>query len=172
MLVGALVSSWGLGGEPAIVADSVVVASAPVLLHEAPISIPFGPAPGVALPPAPAVLVPDAPEVAAPPRSTAARPRAGGEEDDFAGELKLLAAGQAAIQRGDLGAGLTLLRSHKQRFARGHFAQERDALIVIARCEGGQARARAAGQKFLQTNSDSIHAERVRSACKLDDVDR
>jgi hypothetical protein len=172
LVVGALVS-WGPGSEPALVVESLPIASEPAPLHEAPISIPYGPVSGVALPPAaPAAPATEAPEVAAPPRSTTARPRVGGEEDDFAGELKLLAAGQAAIQRGQLGEGLTLLRSHKQRFPRGHFAQERDALIAIARCEGGQARAREAGQKFLQTNSDSIHAERVRSACKLDESDR
>ena len=172
LVVGALVS-WGLGGEPTLVADSLAMASEPERLHGSLISIPYGPVPGVALPPvAPEAPATDVPEVSAPPRSTAARPRVGGEEDDFAGELQLLAAGQAAIQRGELGEGLTLLRSHKQRFPRGHFAQERDALIAIARCEGGQARAREAGQKFLQTNSDSIHAERVRSACKLDEIDR
>jgi hypothetical protein len=172
LVVGALVS-WGLGGEPASVADGLPTVSELARLHGSPISMPSGPAPGVALPPiASAAPVTEKPEVSAPSRSTAARPRVGGEEDNFAGELKLLAAGQAAIQRGELREGLALLRSHKQRFPRGHFAPERDALIAIARCESGQARAREAGEKFLRANPDSIHAERVRSACEIDETEK
>lgn len=161
LLAGALVS-WGIGGGPPVVVDDMPgeVEFAP--LFDAPVHIPYAPEPGVAPPiVAPESGVPALTKVSTP------RPRIDDGEDTFAGELSLLAAGQAAIQRGDLREGLALLRSHKQRYPRGHFAQERDALIAIARCEGGQLGARAAGQKFLQANAQSIHIERVRSACKL-----
>lgn len=171
LVAGALVS-WGMGREPPVVADRLSGAPepAPALSFGSPVHIPFAPEPGAALP----IVAPEAstaePEVPAPARATA-RPRADDGEDNFAGELSLLAAGQAAIQRGELREGLALLRSHKQRFPRGHFAQERDALIAIARCEGGQAGAREAGHKFLQANAASIHADRVRTACKLEEND-
>lgn len=168
LVVGAVVA-WGMGDDPAIVADSLPPAPEPALSFNPPIYVPFAPersaAPPTPAPEAPATTdTPDTPDLPAPARPT---PRPAPQEDDFAGELKLLAAGQAAIQRGALREGLALLRSHRQRFPRGHFAQERDALIAIARCESGQAAAPAAGQKFLQDNPESIHAERVRSACKL-----
>jgi hypothetical protein len=165
LVVGALVT-WGAGRQPAIVADTIEAAVEPAVLHDAPISVPFASEPVVSVPMvAPAVPAPI--EVPAPARPVAAKPRPVSDEDSFAGELSLLAAGQAAIQSGDLRKGIALLRSHKQRFPRGQFAQERDALIAIARCEGDQAGARAAGQKFMQTNPDSIHADRVRTACDL-----
>lgn len=164
------VGSLGLlaigAGEPAIVADTIQTPYEPVLPVLSPIHIPLGPnASAVAVIDAP----PDAPQVPAlpvGPRRTAPRPTPGTDEDNFADELRLLSSGQAAIQRGELREGLALLRSHKQRYPSGSFAQERDALIAIGRCEAGQAGARVAGQKFLHTNPDSIHAERVRNACE------
>ena len=166
LIVGALVT-WGLADSPAIVADAIdaEVEPTPATLYKLPITIPFAPEPGSA----PLVALdsppPAIPEAKARPRMTA-RPPPASDEDNFADELGLLAEGQAAIQRGELAQGLALLRSHKQRFPRGQFAQERDALIAIARCERGQAGAQAAGEKFVQTHPGSIHAERVRAACK------
>ena len=165
LIVGALVT-WGLADSPAIVADAIdaEVEPKPATLYSAPITIPFapeqGPAPLVALDTPPPAI----PEAKTRPRMTAKPPAS--DEDNFADELGLLAAGQAAIQRGELAQGLALLRSHKRRFPRGQFAQERDALIAIARCERGQAGAQAAGEKFVQTHPGSIHADRVRAACK------
>lgn len=40
-------------------------------------------------------------------------------------------------------------------------------LIAIARCEAGQTDARRAGETFARTHPDSLHADRVRTACKL-----
>lgn len=168
LMAGALVT-WGLADPPAIVADAIEAEVEPkpaTLYNSVPITIPSAPEPG----PAPLAAL-DAPPPAIPeaktrPRLTAKPPPAS-DEDNFADELGLLAAGQAAIQRGELAQGLALLRSHKQRFPRGQFAQERDALIAIARCEGGQAGAQTAGEKFVQTHPESIHAERVRAACKF-----
>ena len=151
LIVGVLVT-WGLADSPAIVADAI----------DAEVEPKPGPAaPLVALDTPPITI----PEAKTRPRLTPKPPPAS-DEDNFADELGLLAEGQAAIQRGELAQGLALLRSHKQRFPRGQFAQERDALIAIARCERGQAGAQAAGEKFVQTHPGSIHAERVRAACK------
>lgn len=168
VVAGALLT-WQKVGEPPVVADTLAPALDPAAtaLFGAPMHIPFAAEPAAPPPSAPPELPPDV--SATPPPRLTAKPRVDPEEDNFAGELSLLAAGQAAIQRGELREGLALLRSHKQRFPRGHFAQERDALIAIARCDSNQSGARAAGQKFLQANGDSIHAERVRAACKLDE---
>ena len=110
---------------------------------------------------------PEAPASIVAPRAPLKRPAPVEQVDDFEGELKLLAAGRAAIQRGALAEGLALLKRHKQKFPRGHFAQERDALLAIARCEAGQAGAIEAGRNFIKSSPDSIHADRVRTSCKL-----
>lgn len=170
LVVGGALVPWGMGGGPPVVADSLPGAPepAPAFLFGAPVHIPFAPEPSAAPPSAAREASTGESGVSAPARTTP-RPRADDGEDNFAGELSLLAAGQAAIQRGELREGIALLRTHKQRFPRGQFAQERDALIAIARCEGGQAGAREAGRKFLQANAESIHAERVRAACKIEE---
>ena len=168
LIVGVLVT-WGLADSPAIVADAIDAEVEPkpaTLYNGVPITIPFAPKPGPAAP----LVALDTPPITIPEAKTRPRltpkPPPASDEDNFADELGLLAEGQAAIQRGELAQGLALLRSHKQRFPRGQFAQERDALIAIARCERGQAGAQAAGEKFVQTHPGSIHAERVRAACK------
>ncbi len=164
VVAGALVG-WEVGRAPEVVADRVSIATEPTSSHGPPISVPFVPvvAPAVPPPAEPGVAAPlAAPRAAVKPKPASAEP-----VEDFEGELQLLAAGQAAIQRGELAEGLALLRSHAQRFPRGHFAQERDALIAIGRCEVGQAGAAGAGRKFVARNPDSIHADRVRTACKL-----
>lgn len=168
MMIGAL-GSWVGRSEPAIVEQRLADAPESTDVFSSPITLPFAPEPSAAEPdPSVEAAVPiPTPEGPAPKRPRAARPNVETDEDDFAAELRLLAAGQAAIQSGELREGLALLRTHRQRYPRGHFAQERDALIAIARCEGGQSGALAAGQKFMQANPDSIHAERVRSACAL-----
>ncbi len=160
LVVGATIV-WG-SSAPAIVENTLELGTEPAVVHGAPIAVPFAQKPLVT-----PVAAPEYPTAAR--ANSRPRPSEIDESDDssFAGELSLLAEGQAAIQRGSLREGLALLRSHKQRFPRGHFAQERDALIAIARCEGERAGARNAGQMFLQANADSIHAERVRRACEL-----
>lgn len=169
LVTGALLT-WSMGGAPQVEADTLASTPdpAPATLFGAPMHIPFVQPPRVAPTSAPPASSPGEIEAPTPPRTTT-KPRAAPDEDNFAGELSLLAAGQAAIQRGELREGLALLRTHKQRFPGGHFAQERDALIAIARCDDHQSGAREAGRKFLRANAESIHAERVRAACKLEE---
>ncbi|MDC0669827.1 hypothetical protein [Nannocystis radixulma] len=118
------------------------------------------------------VVTPTAPEEPAPvtpasARPTPPRPATGIDEDAFAAELRLLATAQAALGRGELNAGLAALRTHARRYPGGHFAQDRDALLAIARCEAKQPAGPAAGRRFLTANATSIHADRVRTACGL-----
>jgi len=165
LLVGALVSlgAW-LGRReptPAITIATVLEPEpqvAPMVL-----SLPFAPV-VERTPPAPAEPATATPTTA---RSTPPRPAAGTDEDAFAAELRLLAAAQAAIGRGELTAGLAALRTHARRYPGGHFAQDRDALLAIARCEDKQPAGPAAGRRFLAANATSIHADRVRAACGL-----
>jgi len=169
VLVGSLILLAGGGDDPAIAAVRIEVPGEPVVeVGLPPVQIPLA-SPGEVAP------VSTTPASLPTPRRIAAR-RAGGDnvdavndaadEDSFAAELRLLAQAQAAIGRGELEAGLRLLRAHARRYPRGHFAQDRDALAAIARCEGGQATALAAGRKFLEAHPESIHAERVRVACE------
>jgi hypothetical protein len=159
LAVGSLILARPGGDEPAIVAATIELPAEPVAeVGLPPVQIPLAPrseaAPG-AKTPGPTV-----------PRRVAARPAAVEDDDSFAAELRLLAMAQAAIGRGELEQGLRLLRAHARRYPQGHFAQDRDALGAIARCEGGQATARVAGRKFLAAHPESIHAEQVRVACE------
>jgi hypothetical protein len=171
LIVGVLATAGvALGGrevaEPAAIAATV---DPEPRLFPLPLVRPPAPVGEAASPPSPPIdAAPATLEtgLAAPRRPAPPRPPAA-DEDAFAAELQLLATAQAAIQRGDLRQGLAALRRHAQLYPSGHFAQDRDALQAIARCEGEQANAPAAGRRFLAANPTSIHAERVRSACGL-----
>lgn len=165
LLVGALVSlgAW-LGPREAPQALPIAAALepepqvTPMLL-----SLPFAPLVEPTPPPAPE----PAPVTPATARPTPPRPATGSDEDAFAAELRLLATAQAAIGRGELTTGMATLRTHARRYPGGHFAQDRDALLAIARCEAKQPAGPAAGRRFLAANAASIHADRVRAACGL-----
>ncbi|WAS95525.1 hypothetical protein [Nannocystis punicea] len=172
LIVGVLATvGVGLAGrevaEPAAIAATV---DPEPRLFPLPLVLPPAPAREAATPPSPppdAAPAPPETALAAPRRPAPSRPPVAADEDAFAAELQLLATAQAAIQRGDLREGLAALRRHAQLYPAGHFAQDRDALRAIARCEGEQANAPAAGRRFLAANPTSIHAERVRGACGL-----
>lgn len=151
-------------------ADSPTDAPATIAASDA---APPTPAPEVRIPfvrpdPTEAVGATPVPIAATGPRRTSTpRPPAAADEDSFAAELRLLAAAQAEIQRGERAAGLELLRRHARQYPAGHFAQDRQALQAIARCEDEQPTSRAVGERFLAAHPKSIHAERVRVACGL-----
>jgi len=89
------------------------------------------------------------------------------EEDTFAAELRLLADGQAALNRGDHALALEIADQYQKTYPDGHFREERDALRVIALCAARSPKAAAAARRFLRAAPNSIHATRVRDACAV-----
>ena len=111
------------------------------------------PASVVAAPPAPA------------PRSPA--PTRQGDDDRLAREARMLAAAQRHLREGAPEAALTQLRLHATRFADGALAEERDALLAAALCQGGDfAAGRAATQELAARAPTSAALATARVACE------
>lgn len=91
-----------------------------------------------------------------------------GDADTFAAELRLIAAGQAALTAGDHAAALRQADLHKKTFPNGHFSEDRDALRVIALCGSQAPRWQATARTFTRSHPRSIHLDRIREACGLD----
>lgn len=86
-------------------------------------------------------------------------------------ERELIEAAHAALGRGDTKAALASLDEHARDFAKGVFAEERDALDAIARCKSGDLeRGRARAQTFLDEHPRAVLAARVRRTCDLEGV--
>ena len=89
------------------------------------------------------------------------------EEDTFAAELRLLAQGQAALNRDDHAAALKIADQYQKTYPRGHFIEDRDALRVVALCGAASSKGATAARRFLRAYPNSIHATRIRDACAL-----
>lgn len=142
------------------------VVASPPRPSPAPAIVPAAPTP------APATIVPEAPGEPTPPvlKAVVPRPRqrpAGTTEDadTFAAELRLLAAGQAALSRDDHEGALRIADEYQRTYPRGHFIEDRDALRVVTLCSAASPLAAAAARRFLRTYPNSIHAIRVRDEC-------
>lgn len=130
------------------------------------------PSPAYDPPPAPPATEPPpiAAKPAAIPKPRAVRPATSTvqvEEDTFAAELRLLAQGQAALSRDDHAEALRIAELYKKTYPKGHFAEDGDALQIVARCSSGATRALEAARRFLRAHPRSIHAARVREVCDL-----
>jgi hypothetical protein len=87
-------------------------------------------------------------------------------EPDLREELELMGEVQAALRDGLGARALELTALHAGRFPRGQLARERLAAEVFAACQAGQSeRALRAASRFLERDSSSLLAERVRNAC-------
>lgn len=86
-------------------------------------------------------------------------------EDTFAAELKLLAQGHAALNRGDHREALRISDLYKNTYPNGHFKEDREALRALAQCAAGDGR--TAARRFVANNPRSIHVTRLREACAL-----
>lgn len=97
------------------------------------------------------------------------RPAADASASALAAEAALLQRAQTALAADDAAAALALLEQHAREYAGGVLAQERAALRVVALCTAGREHeGRAEAANFLRAHAGSVHAERVRSACKSD----
>lgn len=174
-LVGAIAYVLRDAAELAPAAPVAVPApSAPTLV------LPSPPAPSIAgAPPTPPPVPPEEPperaEPAAPaePIKSTPKPRpprvalADVEEDTFAAELRLLAQGQAALNRDDHAAALKIADQYQKTYPKGHFIEDRDALRVVALCGAASSKGATAARRFLRAYPNSIHATRIRDACAL-----
>jgi hypothetical protein len=91
---------------------------------------------------------------------------AASEADALLVETGLVAAADAALERGDARAALSALRDHARRFPEGQLALEREALELAARCvlEPGTTRDDVSG--FLQRHGRTAAAAKVRRHCE------
>lgn len=150
--------------------------ASPVILPASPAPVP--PTPVVPPIAAPAEVVPTPPEVVSTPavasesKPTANKPavkrrssRGTEDNDDFAAELRLISGAQAALRDGDTVTALKRLKSHAHDYPAGHFVQDREALWAMALCASGSRKGERLAASFLAAYPDSIHADRVRTAC-------
>lgn len=135
--------------------------------------------PSVAPPVVPAIAtVASAPEVSAPVTTAAAtaqvreRREPGRSEpvpadtSTLAAETALLQRAQSALADGDPGAALARLDEHREGFADGVLAREREALRVTALCDAGRREhSRAAAAAFVRLYPRSMLADRVQGVC-------
>ncbi|HVY32313.1 MAG TPA: hypothetical protein VHB79_37510 [Polyangiaceae bacterium] len=118
---------------------------------EAPVSeqaLPSAKAANAASRPAPSEEIPEAPALA------------------LRAELELMTAAQTALRDGRAAESLAFLERYDRTFPGGQLLGERLAAEVFAACQlGDRARATRAATRFLQRDSGSLLAERVRRSC-------
>jgi hypothetical protein len=96
----------------------------------------------------------------APSRATAA--------DGFAEELALLRRAERATRSGDALLARSLIAELDARFPKTALRQERAALLVLVACATGEPAAQAGAREFMERHEQSVHIDRIRSACQLD----
>jgi hypothetical protein len=98
------------------------------------------------------------------------RPEDGAGQGDFERELELIRQSKALVETGRAGEAIELLGQHQREFPQGVFASERVALGILARCKSGTSEAATrAARQFLAEYPRSLHRDRVRHACRLED---
>jgi hypothetical protein len=91
------------------------------------------------------------------------------EVNSLSEELELLRRAERTIRTGNAQVALGLLEEMDEKFPRGQLLEERTAARVMARCQlEDEAGARARGNSYLISHSQSVYADRVRSLCHLD----
>jgi hypothetical protein len=83
-------------------------------------------------------------------------------------EMQHMRPAQLALAAGDPQTALTRLEDYARAFPEGRLREEHLALRAIARCQLGSTGAADEATRFLQAHPDSMFAERVRGACKIE----
>jgi hypothetical protein len=101
------------------------------------------------------------------------RERSGGASrataaDGFADELALLRRAERATRSGDALLARSLIAELDARFPKTALRQERAALLVLVACATHEPAAQAGAREFMQRHEQSVHLDRIRSACQLD----
>lgn len=117
----------------------------------------------------PELAVPAADEPAprvSPPSRGSAQARTPHVAGGFAAEeLELIAAARTALGERRFDAARQHAEQHAQRFPRGTFSEEREAILALCECRGQRSSER--GQRFVHERPGSLLAERVRRDCGL-----
>lgn len=88
--------------------------------------------------------------------------------DGFADELALLRRAERATRSGDAALARSLIAELEARFPKTALRQERAALLVLVACATDEPAAQASAREFMQRHEQSVHLDRIRSACQLD----
>jgi hypothetical protein len=88
--------------------------------------------------------------------------------DGFAEELSLLRRAERATRSGDALLARSLIAELDARFPKTALRQERAALLVLVACATGEPAAQAGAREFMERHEQSVHLDRIRSACQLD----
>lgn len=132
-----------------------------------------------AVPEAPRVVSPDpAPVPPDPPVESKPQPREKGSvapptgapspDDSLRQELELLRRARKAVREGRSGAAQAALRSHADAYPKGQLAEEREALLVVVRCNDGKTQSGRAA--FEASYPRSHHLAAIRGACEPEKV--
>lgn len=85
------------------------------------------------------------------------------KENPLQAELAVVKKARQALAAGQAAKALTLLQDSQEKFANGALVPEREALLIIALSQSGQARkARPKARRFLSKHPESPMANRVR----------
>jgi hypothetical protein len=87
----------------------------------------------------------------------------------LAAEMSLLSQAADALANRDLGKARTVLSEHRQRFARPQLREEREGLLVLARCMERPEGAYSDALSFVRKSPASMLAARIKQACGLRD---
>lgn len=89
-------------------------------------------------------------------------------DDSLPDELALLQRAEDALQHSDVPGALSTLAQHRQRFAAGRLAEERDALELLAQCTLSPAATRALAARFVADHPHAMLLPRLRRACGVE----
>jgi len=90
------------------------------------------------------------------------------QSSQLEGEMRWIRAADSALRAGQISAAQGLLDGHAREFQSGALSEEREALRIVAACQGADfAAAGRAAARFLERAPHSLLAGRVRAACLL-----
>jgi hypothetical protein len=149
---------------PAPAASAAIAAVPPPVEEPSPVPVQM-PATQIANPPPDPDPAP-APSVAkVPPHRSADPARPPPSSGTLAAEAALIARAQAALGAHDPSAALAAIDEHATRYPKGQFADEREALRIVAGCSIGRSDARAKADRFLRAHPTAPLASRIRKEC-------
>lgn len=91
------------------------------------------------------------------------------EIDQLRSETALLNRASQAISQGDLAEAERVLEQHAAQFRRSALGEERDGLRTLVRCMQNPTRAKAQGTRFVARAPESVLAQRVMRACRIEE---
>lgn len=93
-------------------------------------------------------------------------PTAEKQGPSLAEELRLISAASKSMNSGNIQNAMTLLQTHRTRFANGIMVQERNGLEIIALCKAGKRKqAKRKNAQFQKASPNAPIAIRIEAAC-------